>query len=193
MHRATHLNKILAISALISLSIFLTPSYAKDIYKWVDKDGNIHFTDNRANIPEDKKGEANIIEKDESTDEKREFEPTNIVSHQPEEEAPETDLRNEREEALRAVWRGRALEIENKKGAILEEIEATKRALKEKKREVDSLLLNGYFADYSILELRYLNDHIVELENQLELIKQERANLEEEARQEGIPPGHIRP
>ncbi len=193
MYRAAHLNKILNTSALIFFFIFLTSSYAKDIYKWVDKDGNIHFTDNPANIPEDKKGEANIIEKEESSDDKREFEPTNIVSHQPEEEAPEADLGNKREEALRAVWRGRALEIENKKGATIEEIETTKQAISEKKREVDSLLIDGYFADYSILELRYLNDQLGELENQLGLIKQERANLEEEARREGIPPGYIRP
>lgn len=30
----------------------------------------------------------------------------------------------------------------------------------DKKREIDSLLINGYFADHSIQELMYLNDYL---------------------------------
>jgi hypothetical protein len=50
-----HLNKILNILALLFLLITLTPSYSKTTYRWVDKDGTIHFTDDPKTIPEDKK------------------------------------------------------------------------------------------------------------------------------------------
>jgi uncharacterized protein DUF4124 len=189
-----HLNRILNISALIFLSVLLIPSYAKDMYKWVDKDGTSHFTDDPAKIPEEKKGEVTVIEgESEGSGEETEVDITKIAPAPSEEESSESDLEKEREEAIREEWRSRALEIEDKKNAILEEIESTKQALREKKREVDSLLINGYFADYSILELRYLSDYLKELEDQLEFIKQEKANLEEEARREGIPPGYLRP
>jgi Domain of unknown function (DUF4124) len=189
-----HLNRILNISALIFLSVLLIPSYAKDMYKWVDKDGTSHVTDDPAKIPEEKKGEVTVIEgESEGSGEETEVDITKIAPAPSEEESSESDLEKEREEAIREEWRSRALEIEDKKNAILEEIESTKQALREKKREVDSLLINGYFADYSILELRYLSDYLKELEDQLEFIKQEKANLEEEARREGIPPGYLRP
>src|ERR1700758_3536183 len=159
MHRF-NLNRILNISALIFLFVSLTPSYARDIYKWIDKDGTSHFTDDPKTIPKDKRSKAIVIEGEESSGEK-EVNSTKTAPAPSEEENPEADLEKKREEeALREDFRSRALEIEDKKNAILEEIEATKHALREKKREVDSLLINGYFAGYSIQELRYLSDYL---------------------------------
>jgi len=192
-----NLKEILAIAAFLFL-FTLTPSYAKDIYKWVDKDGTLHFTDNPAGVPEEKLGEADIIEgKEEGSGEEAEVDLTKIVPAPSEEEGLEADLDLEeeerKEEGLREVWRRRALEIEDREKTILEDIEITKQNIRDKKREVDALLINGYFADYSILEFRYLNDLLQELEDQLKLIEQERANLQEEADREGIPPGYLRP
>jgi ATP-dependent Lon protease len=188
-----HLNRILNISVLLFLLVSLTPSYSKTIYKWVDEDGTIHFTDDPKNIPEDKKEKAVVIEGEEPGGE-TEVNSAKMAPAFPEEENPEADLEKKREEeALREDFRSRALEINDKEKALLEEIKTTKEQISQKKREVDLLLIYGYFADYSISELRYLNDYLSQLEDQLALIKQERESLEEEARREGIPPGYLRP
>ncbi len=188
-----HLNRTLNISVLLFLLVSLTPSYSKTIYKWVDEDGTIHFTDDPKNIPEDKKGKAVVIEGEEPSGE-TEVNSTKTVPAFPQEENPEAELEKKREEeALREDFRSRALEINDKEKALLEEIKTTKEQISQKKREVDLLLIYGYFADYSISELRYLNDYLSQLEDQLALIKQERESLEEEARREGIPPGYLRP
>lgn len=188
-----HLNRTLNISVLLFLLVSLTPSYSKTIYKWVDEDGTIHFTDDPKNIPEDKKEKAVVIEGEEPGGE-TEVNSTKTVPAFPQEENPEADLEKKREEeAIREDFRSRALEINDKEKALLEEIKTTKEQISQKKREVDLLLIYGYFADYSISELRYLNDYLSQLEDQLALIKQERESLEEEARREGIPPGYLRP
>lgn len=188
-----HLNRILNISVLLFLLVPFTPSYSKTIYKWVDEDGTIHFTDNPKTIPEGKKAKTVVIEGEEPDGETK-INSTKTVPAFPEEENPEADLEKKREEeALREDFRSRALEISAKENALLEEIKTTKRQISQKKREVDLLLIYGYFADYSIQELRYLNDYLVQLEDQLTSIKQEREDLEEEARREGIPPGYLRP
>ena len=189
-----HLNKILNISVLLLLLTPLTPSYPKTIYKWVDKDGAINFTDDPKTIPGNTKAKTIVIEREEESGDEAEINSTKITPTPSEEEIPEADLEKKREEeVLREDFRSRALEIDDNEKALLEEIKITKGQISQKKREVDFLLLDGYFADYSIQELRYLNDYLTQLEEQLALIKQERKNLQEEARQEGIPPGYLRP
>jgi hypothetical protein len=76
---------------------------------------------------------------------------------------------------------------------ILEEIEITKKLISAKKSEVDFLLINGYFADYSILELRNLQDYLKGFHDQLGLLQEEKAQLKEEARRAGVPAGYLRP
>ncbi|HSE84464.1 MAG TPA: hypothetical protein VLB01_07955, partial [Thermodesulfobacteriota bacterium] len=119
----------------------------------------------------------------------------NLETPQFEEESSELYLEQQRqgEEAQREYWRGLALQIEAREKAILEQIKITKEQIRYKKREVDYLLLDGYFADYSILELRYLENLLKDLENQLALIGLEKNNLKTEARRRGIPPGYLRP
>src|SRR5919197_2001581 len=57
-----HRGKVLPIIVALIFVSFLYPSYAKDIYKWVDKNGTLHYTDDPKKIPEEKKGEAKKIE-----------------------------------------------------------------------------------------------------------------------------------
>src|SRR5581483_3719603 len=100
-----HLNRILNISVLLFLLVSLTPSYSKTIYKWVDEDGTIHFTDDPKNIPEDKKEKAVVIEGEEpggETDEKTE----KMVQEKKKEKNTEENLEKKREEeALREDFR----------------------------------------------------------------------------------------
>jgi hypothetical protein len=105
----------------------------------------------------------------------------------------EEDLEIDEEEAIREYWRSRALEIDNEEKRILEDISLTRNLITYKKREVDYMLTNGYFADRSILELRNLEDRLKQLEFNLGSIKPEREKLQEEARRAGVPPGYLRP
>ncbi|MGH7799210.1 MAG: DUF4124 domain-containing protein [Thermodesulfobacteriota bacterium] len=189
-----YLSKIVVIS-LIFICSLLIPSYAKEIYKWVDKYGSVHFTDNPSGIPEEKKDEAIIIgEISDGSNEEVELEVLEDAPTQPEEDSIQQDPEEEgKEEAIREFWRSRALEIETKERTILQEIEITKQLISAKKREVDFLLIYGYFADFSILELRNLEDYLKGLQFQLRLIEEEKAQLKDEARRTGVPPGYLRP
>ncbi len=190
----------LTVFLFITFAIFspLSPaSYPKDIYKWVDKDGNLHFTDNPSLIPKDKTEEAEMIKG-------RKTEPGEIgvfdvietspaPSNEEETEEESEEDRKEKEKELRELWGSRALEIDSREESILAEIQNTEREIIYKKREVDYLLINGYAADFYILELRNLEDYLKDLDYQLSLIGQERGNLRDEARRQGIPPGYLRP
>jgi hypothetical protein len=178
---------------LLSFS-FVTPALSNGIYKWVDQDGHVHFTDSPALIPEDKLEKVEVIEGQGKDPGEGQFAVIKTSPSIVEEEniEPEFDEQNQNEQVLREFWRSRALEIENKERVIIAEIDNTEKQIDHKRREVDYLLLNGYFADRSILELRYLENYLQELNSQLILLAEERENLADEARRQGIPPGYLR-
>ena len=168
---------------------------AKDIYKWTDETGKVHFTDNPALIPKDREVEVEIIEEVKKRSSEDQTKPS-LPTPTPSDvflKGAEENLETDKEEAIRKYWRSRALEIDNEEKRILEDISLTKNLLTYKKREVDYLLSDGYFADRSILELRNLEDRLQHLESDLGLIKPEREKLQEEARRAGVPPGFLRP
>ena len=180
---------------VLFLSLVTHPTIANDIYKWTDETGKVHFTDNPMLIPKDREAEVEIIEevkKKRSEDQIKSDLPTPTASDDLLNGAEE-DLETDKEEAIRKYWRSRALEIDNEEKRILEDISLTRNLLTYKKREVDYLLSDGYFADRSILELRNLEDRLQHLESDLGLIKPEREKLQEEARRAGVPPGFLRP
>jgi hypothetical protein len=178
---------------LLSLVPHLT--YANDIYKWTDEMGKVHFTDNPALIPKGRGVEVEIIE--EATKKRSENRiKSDLPTPTPSDDllnGVEEDLEIDDEDAIRNYWRSRALEIDNEEQRILEDISLTRNLITYKKREVDYLLTNGYFADRSILELRNLKDRLKKLEFNLGFIKPERVKLQEEARRAGVPPGYLRP
>ena len=168
---------------------------AKDIYKWIDENGNVHFTDNPSLVPKEKAVEVEKIEKLNHIRSENQFK-SDVTTGTPSDDlvkSVEEDLESDKEEAIREYWRSRALEIDNKEERVLEDISLTKELITYKKREVDYLLINGYSADRSIFELRNLEDRLKHLEFNLGLIKPEREKLQDEARQAGVPPGYLRP
>jgi hypothetical protein len=186
---------LLTISGILFLTLVPHLSNANDIYKWKDENGKIHFTDNPALIPRDRQAEVEIIEERKerrSEDQIKSNLPTPPRSDHLVNGAKE-DSEIDKEEARREYWRSRALEIDNEEQRISKDISLTKNLISNKKREVDYLLTNGYFANRSILELRNLEDRLKQLEFSLSLIKPEREKLEEEARRAGVPPGYLRP
>ncbi len=194
MYKFNFIKIMITVVSLIFLTgVLVNSSYSREIYKWVDKNGTIHFTDDPANIPQENMKEAETIRGNEENP-LDEFD-VNLITPPFEEESSELYLEQQRqgEEAQREYWRSLALQIETREKAIIEQIEITKEEIEYKRREVDYLLLNGYFADHSILELRYLEDLLNDLKNQLVLIDLEKENLKTEARRQGIPPGYLRP
>jgi hypothetical protein len=179
------------------LFLYLAPHHtnANDIYKWIDENGNVHFTDNPSLIPKEKAVEVEKIEKSNHRRSEDQFK-SDVPTGTPSDDlvkSVEEDLESDKEEAIREYWRSRALEIDNKEERVLEDISLTKELITYKKREVDYLLINGYSADRSIFELRNLEDTLKHLEFNLGLIKPEREKLRDEARRAGVPPGYLRP
>jgi len=97
------------------------------------------------------------------------------------------------QEEIRQYWRNLALNIEQKKERILEEIYITERKIDILKSNIDYYLINGYKADLMILDLRYLEGSLPTLFHRLELIEEKKARLRIDARKQGIPPGYLRP
>ncbi|MGB7291465.1 MAG: DUF4124 domain-containing protein [Thermodesulfobacteriota bacterium] len=188
-------NILITTSGILFLGLVTHNTNANDIYKWTDEMGKVHFTDNPTLIPKDRAVEVETIEevkKRRSEDRIK----SNLPTPTPTEDllnGVEEDLEIDKEEAIREYWRGRALEIDNAEKRIWEDISLTRNLITYKKREVDYLLTNRYFADRSILELRNLEDRLKQLEFNLGLIKPEREKLQEEARRAGVPPGYLRP
>ena len=97
------------------------------------------------------------------------------------------------EEDIKLYWRNLALGIEEKKERVLEEIFITEKKIEILTRNIDYYLLNGYKADFMILDLRYLEGRLPPLYERLELIELEKKQLRKDARKQGIPPGCLRP
>lgn len=188
-------NILITTCGILFLSSVPHHTNANDIYKWIDENGNVHFTDNPSLIPKEKAVEVETIEKLNHRRSEDQFK-SNLPTPTPSDDlvnSMEDDLETGKEKAIREFWRSRALEIDNEEQRILQEISLTKNLITYKKREVDYLLTNGYFADRSILELRNLEDQLKQLQFDLSLIKPEREKLQEEARRAGVPPGYLRP
>jgi len=87
---------------LLSFS-FVIPALSKDIYKWVDQDGRVHFTDSPSLIPEDKLEKVEVIEGQGKDPGEGQFAVVKTSPAVVEEEniEPEFDEQNQNEQALR--------------------------------------------------------------------------------------------
>jgi len=156
------------------------------LYKWTDESGVVHYSDKKP----DEKAEILKLPKRKHNDNEKEA----VVE---EETIYEDDgqqiLEEAIEEDIKLYWRNLALTIENKKERVLEEIFITEKKIEILQRNIDYYLLNGYKADFMILDLRYLEERLPPLYKQLELIEDEKKQLRKDARKQGIPPGYLRP
>ncbi len=174
--------------------IFISPfilssvkSVSYTIYKWKDQNGVIHYTDKQ---PDQYNEAIEIIKtkKRKSSPEKQIIIEEEVIYEQP--ALVEEELL---QEEIRQYWRNLALNIEQKKERILEEIYITERKIDILKSNIDYYLINGYKADLMILDLRYLEGSLPPLFHRLELIEEKKARLRIDARKQGIPPGYLRP
>ena len=170
-----------------------------EIYKWIDPKGVTHITNDPSNLPDgneqiekisldelnpDGAQDPSLYENDQESVISTEEQELNDISE-------EQKLREE--EGKKLYWRGLALELKNREDYIKGEMEYTVILRREKKREVDWFLTNGYAADYLILDLRYLEDKLKDLNTKLASIEKEKELLSTDARKAGVSPGYLRP
>ena len=182
------------------IHLFIVHIQADEIYKWVDNIGTIHFTNNMGNIPKEVIGSSGTLSL--FRDGTLQWEHTTFITKAKpldEKEANEQSLRQKllrrrlKEESIKKFWRNSVLDIENRKKTLIQNVEIMQKQALAKKREIDNLLISGYFADRSILELRQLNDNLEKLVIKLSQIEPQRQQLKEEARRRGIPPEYLTP
>lgn len=192
-----------ASTLLFSILCMCTPvcnvAMGDEIYKWIDPKGVTHITNDPSNLPDgneqiekisldelnpDGAQDPSLYENDQESVISTEEQESNDISE-------EQKLREE--EGKKLYWRGLALELKNREDYIKGEMEYTVILRREKKREVDWFLTNGYAADYLILDLRYLEDKLKDLNTELASIEKEKELLSTDARKAGVPPGYLRP
>lgn len=192
-----------ASTLLFSILCMCTPvcnvAMGDEIYKWIDPKGVTHITNDPSNLPDgneqiekisldelnpDGAQDPSLYENDQESVISTEEQELNDISE-------EQKLREE--EGKKLYWRGLALELKNREDYIKGEMEYTVILRREKKREVDWFLTNGYAADYLILDLRYLEDKLKDLNTKLASIEKEKELLSTDARKAGVSPGYLRP
>lgn len=172
---------------ILTVSIFsINTVNSLTLYKWTDENGVVHYSDKKPDV------KAEILKLPKRK--KSNYESEIVIEDEAVYENDELQLQEQiLEEKIKLYWRNLALGIEEKKERILEEIFITEKKIEILKRNIDYYLINGYSADFMILDLRYLEGRLPSLYNQLELIEQDKKQLREDARKQGIPPGYLRP
>ena len=176
------------LTIFISIMFLCTADlFSYTIYKWTDQNGVTHYTDK---LPEESKEQIEIIKT-----KKREKSPVKetVVEEEIVVEDPALAEGELLQEEIRQYWRNLALNIEQKKERILEEIYITERKIDILKSNIDYYLIYGYKADFMILDLRFLESSLPPLFAQLEAVEKEKEQLRIDARKQGIPPGYLRP
>ena len=171
----------------LSFTMFFSDSvYPLTLYKWTDENGVVHYSDKKP----DEKAEILKIPKRKSYSDEDKI----VIEEETVYQDEDIQIQEEIIEAeIRLYWRTLALGIEEKRERVLEEIFVTEKKIEILTRNIDYYLINGYKADFMILDLRYLEARLPSLYKQLELIEKEKEQLRRDARRQGIPPGYLRP
>ncbi len=165
-------------------------SISGTIYQWKDEQGVLHLTDDITKVPEGVESSMVDIEEDHEREELEEQVETAPVRKQ----ADRLELESEaKEREIEQYWKGRALEIQELEDGLKRINSNLNNNWQREKEEVDWLLINGYSADFSIRELRRIEDELSGLKPKFQEIEKLREKLEDEARRAGVPPGYIRP
>ena len=89
--------------ALITIVFLMIPFLIQaEVYKWIDDEGTVHFTDDYSNIPSFYREQLKVEIREDSQEETTSSEPRKIIPGSKEERA-KTDLYRQEEE----WWRGR--------------------------------------------------------------------------------------
>ena len=168
------MNQLLKILTILLALLFIAPLTSlrladaqSTIYKYIDKNGNVHFTDNAESIPEQYRNQIKILKEPKSPETKpapAEEEPRKIGDV--EERKKEEEGRALREKAAREEKQQASKEIENRITELQDQIRA-------KQQEQGSLRTTWMVYDRS--RLNQLNEEIASLQKQIESLQQELA------------------
>ena len=118
------------LSILLILSVFSLPAYSATIYKWVDKDGVVNFTDDLSKVPPSYRER---VEKEERKDVKEKVIPrSQTVTREDEPEEIKTDLYGRDE----TWWREKVGPWKEKLREATEKYEATQKKYTEQSDEL---------------------------------------------------------
>jgi chromosome segregation ATPase len=168
------MNQLFKILTILLALLFIAPlpslrlaDAQSTIYKYIDKNGNVHFTDNAESIPEQYRNQIKILNEPKNPETKTspgEEEPRKIGDA--EERKKEEEARALREKAAREEKQQAAKEIENRITELQDQIRA-------KQQEQGSLRTTWMV--YDRIRLNQLNEEIVSLQRQIESLQQELA------------------
>jgi chromosome segregation ATPase len=137
------------------------------IYKYLDKNGNVHFTDNAESIPEQYRDQIKILKEPKSPEtkpapaEEGSRKITNAEERKKEEEARALREKEAREEKQKA-----SKEIENRIVELQDQIRA---------KQQEQASLRTTWMVYDRIRLNQLNEEIASLQKQIESLQQELA------------------
>ncbi len=170
-----HFPKILSILLVLlfigSLSSLRLAGAQTEVYKYIDKNGNVHFTDNAESIPEQYRNQIKILKEPKSSETKASPEG---------EESPSRKIRDtqekKKEEEAKAL-RDREAQIEKQKAAkeIQDRMVELQDQIRAKQQEQASLRTNWMV--YDRIRLNQLNEEIASLAKQIESLQQELAQI----------------
>lgn len=169
---------------IATISINTSTILASPIYRWVDSTGVKNFSNYPASVP------------------KRVFEERTVrvsetyVSSLPLIEKPivrkkdEVDLEYLAE--IKKIMERQLLvntynQLNNRKTHLQEQLQLTKNSAIQIKREFDTLIIQGYFSDHSILELKQLQREIKQINAELLTIEPKKEKIVSHAGKRGIP------
>jgi mRNA-degrading endonuclease HigB of HigAB toxin-antitoxin module len=116
---------------LLMVLTFSLPAYSATVYRWVDKEGVVNFTDDLSKVPPSYR---NRVEMEERKDAKEELtpQPARAVTHGDEEEEMKTDIYGRDE----TWWRGKVRPWKEKLKEATEKYEAAEKKYTEKSDEL---------------------------------------------------------
>jgi len=177
------MNRLIKFCTFLLLLFFIVPlislrlAYAQtSFYKYVDKDGNIHFTDSLDSIPEEYRTQMKIYREQKTpkpalSEEERAAEEKGIQLKEAEEKKKGAEEKALQEKAAREEKDKEQKEVQDRIADFQEQING-------KQEEARSLRTSGMVGDHN--RVNQLNAEIVALDQEIESLYQELANKERE-------------
>lgn len=177
------MKKKTAIYISIFTFLFTCSTLAGKVYKTKEKDGEIKYT----NLKPKNEGKT-VVEvktyknKDQTIEPEYELYPEN----------DDVRLVEEKQNYIDGIFREKAEILYNREKSLKNNIESTKEYISYLENVIEDFLVNGYFADNYIFELRVQESNLKFYKEELKGIKLEERQLKKDARKQNVDPGILR-
>ncbi len=171
---------------LLLILLFLLPNLnltAGEVYKTKQKNGDFVYTNVKP-----KNEAATVVE----VKKYRDNDQTVIPDYEKYPENEEDRLAEEKQNYIDDIFREKAEDLSQREESLKKDIVSTKDYIDYLEDIIEDFLVNGYFADNYIFELRVQERNLEIFKEELEEIKQEEKALKKEARKNNVDPGILR-